>query len=94
MTLRLLKVSAAILQIELIHVINIRGAIVFQFARVGNDRDGRRFLEHLDNKSPVKDYVDTLSGGDLVGIMGMRTQDQALTEKHQWRVCDKPIPHR
>ena len=63
-------------------------AIAFQFARVGNDRDAKKFLEHLDNKSPVKDYVDTLSGGDLMEIMGMRTKDQALTEKHQRRVCD------
>ncbi|KAF8419520.1 hypothetical protein EV426DRAFT_576873 [Tirmania nivea] len=61
-------------------------AIAFQFARVGNDRDAQKFLEHLDNKSSVKDYVDTLSGGDLMEIMGMRTKDKALTEKHQRRM--------
>ncbi|RPB26493.1 hypothetical protein L211DRAFT_680755 [Terfezia boudieri ATCC MYA-4762] len=61
-------------------------AIAFQFARVGNDRDAKKFLEHLDNKSSVKDYVDTLAGGDLMEIMGMRTKDQALTEKHQRRM--------
>jgi len=61
-------------------------AIAFQFARVGNDRNGQNFLEHLDSKSPVKNYVDTVSGEDLMGIIGSRTRGQALTEEHQQQI--------
>ena len=93
---RLLKVSAVIYKSEpLNRATNVRKAIAFQFARVGNDRDAKKFLEHLDNKSTVKDYVDTLSGGDLMEIMGMRSKDPdyKLTEKHQRRVCDTTPLH-
>ncbi|RPB26488.1 hypothetical protein L211DRAFT_680078 [Terfezia boudieri ATCC MYA-4762] len=82
---RRLKVCATIRKIELlIRATNAWKAIAFQFARVGNDRDAKKFLEHLGNKSSVKDYVDIVSG-DIRGIIGMRTEDQALTEKHQRR---------
>ena len=49
--------------------------IVFQFARVGNDKEAEEFLKHLGEESSVKDYVDTLSGSDLMTVMGTRAME-------------------
>jgi len=58
-------------------------AVAFQFARVGSDDDAKKFLQKLDDESKVADYVDTLSGGDIVEIMGLEGDTKVMTEKHQ-----------
>jgi len=49
--------------------------IVFQFARVGNDKEAEAFLKRLDDESDVKDHVDTMSGNDLMDVIGARKPD-------------------
>ena len=46
--------------------------MVFQFARIGNDTEAEEFLRWLDETSAVSDYVDTLSGSDLMDVIGAR----------------------
>ena len=49
--------------------------VVFQFARVGNDKPAEEFLRWLDEESPVSQFVDTLSGNDLMDLIGTRAPD-------------------
>ena len=49
--------------------------MVFQFARVGNDEAAAEFLRKLDEDSPVSKFVDTLSGSDLMDLIGARAAD-------------------
>ena len=49
--------------------------MVFQFARVGNDEAAAEFLRKLGEESSVKEFVDTLSGGDLMDLIGTRVTD-------------------
>ena len=51
--------------------------VLFQFARVGNDAEAEKFLKYLDEESYVKDYVDTLSGNDLMDLVGARAGSRA-----------------
>ena len=38
-------------------------------------KEAEEFLEHLVERSTVKDYVDTLSGSDLMTVMGTRAKE-------------------
>ena len=61
--------------------------MVFQFVRVGDDKDAEEFLRELDDDSSVKDYVDTLSGSDLMELMNLRkAQGINYTENDQRKV--------
>lgn len=51
-------------------------AVVFQFARVGNDPYAQLFLEKLDSRSNVSKIMDTLSSEDLVGEGGQEIKDE------------------
>ena len=62
--------------------------MVFQFIRVGDDKDAEKYLKYLDEKSSVRKYVDILSGSDLIKLMTDReTQGMDLTPRDQCRVC-------
>ena len=63
-------------------------AVVFQFARVGDDEDAEIFLRKLHDESSVKDYVDTLSGSDLIELMDLQNGGRKdYTENDQRKVC-------
>lgn len=49
--------------------------MVFQFARVGNDYVAAEFLRKLGEDSPVSEFVDTLSGYNLMDLIGMGPRD-------------------
>ena len=49
--------------------------VVFQFARVGNDQEGAEFLRNLSEESPVSKLINTVSGGDLMDLIGARAAD-------------------
>ena len=62
--------------------------MVFQFARVGDDDEAKRFLKYLDDESSVKAYVDTLSGSDLMNLMTKHEVDGTdFTPDDQVGVC-------
>lgn len=65
--------------------------MVFQFVSVGNDAEGLKFLSELD-KSSVSKVVDTVSGSDIMDIIGARlahglgfgSKDLQLVILHPW----------
>jgi len=58
-------------------------AVVFQFARVGNDENAQKYLKFLDDHSKVKDLVDTMSGNDLMDVIGWRSTDSEEEELNE-----------
>ena len=42
---------------------------------MGNDKDAKEFLRSLGEDSSVSEFVDTLSGSDLMNLIGPQSAD-------------------